>query len=65
MAADGVFGPGTEAAVKSFQRSGGLTAGGVVGPDTWRALGVSARASSSAAAGVARAAQAFPTPCGA
>jgi len=38
ITADGIFGPGTEAAVKAYQRSKGLTADGVVGPNTWRAL---------------------------
>jgi peptidoglycan hydrolase-like protein with peptidoglycan-binding domain len=39
VSADGVFGPGTQGAVKRFQRSHGLTADGIVGPATWSALG--------------------------
>lgn len=38
---DGKFGPGTKAAVVAFQASHGLAPDGVVGPATWRALGVS------------------------
>ena len=36
--ADGIFGSGTATAVRSFQRDNGLTADGVVGTSTWRAL---------------------------
>jgi peptidoglycan hydrolase-like protein with peptidoglycan-binding domain len=35
---DGVFGPGTKAAVIAFQKSKGLTADGIVGEKTWRTL---------------------------
>jgi peptidoglycan hydrolase-like protein with peptidoglycan-binding domain len=40
--ADGVFDAGTERAVKRFQRRRGLTADGVVGPQTRKALGLKA-----------------------
>ena len=36
---DGDFGPGTERAVKAFQRKVGLVPDGRVGPKTWKALG--------------------------
>jgi Putative peptidoglycan binding domain len=35
---DGVFGPGTEQAVKKFQQQSGYEPDGIVGPQTWKAL---------------------------
>ena len=36
--ADGIFGPGTEAAVKDFQQASRIVIDGQVGPETWKAL---------------------------
>ncbi len=38
LKADGVFGSGTEAAVKAYQRLFGLTADGIIGPATWNSI---------------------------
>lgn len=38
VSVDGYFGAGTTQAVKNFQRSRGLDADGLVGPNTWEAL---------------------------
>jgi len=68
---DGNFGPGTEAAVKAFQQSKGLTPDGMVGPNTMAALqsgaaggGVNVSAASAAASASAAAAPAPAGPSG-
>ena len=38
LTADGIFGPGTESAVKSWQSSNGLTSDGIVGDGTWNKM---------------------------
>ncbi|MEU7517558.1 penicillin-insensitive murein endopeptidase [Streptomyces sp. NPDC042898] len=38
LTADGVFGAGTDSAVRSFQSAKGLDSDGIAGPNTWRAL---------------------------
>jgi hypothetical protein len=35
---DGIFGPGTQSAVRAFQKRHNLTVDGIVGPQTWGAL---------------------------
>jgi len=40
IGSDGVFGSGTEAAVKKFQKDNGLAVDGLVGPGTWEAIGI-------------------------
>ena len=44
---DGIFGENTKAAVKNFQRDSGLTADGIVGDKTMKALGINKNAATS------------------
>ena len=47
LAVDGMFGPVTEAAVKAFQTGKGMTADGIVTPQTWSALIIQVKKGSS------------------
>src|SRR5690349_12841998 len=38
--ADGIFGPGTEAALLEYQQQNGLSADGIAGPDTFTTMGL-------------------------
>ena len=38
--ADGVFGPGTEEALKDYQKANGLVVDGIAGPDTFNQMGL-------------------------
>ena len=40
LSADGIFGSGTEAAVKKFQKDNNLDVDGLVGSSTWEAIGI-------------------------
>ena len=57
LAADGDFGPGTEAKLKAWQTANGLTADGIAGPSTLAKLGI--------AGAIAAAAPAIPASAGA
>ena len=46
LTADGDFGAKTETAVKSFQKSKGIVADGIVGNKTWQLLGVTEQTNS-------------------
>lgn len=44
---DGIYGSGTEKAVKKFQKANGLTADGIAGKATLNAMGITSKSSSS------------------
>lgn len=48
---DGIYGSGTRKAVVAFQRKNGLTADGIVGPNTLRALGMPVSGGSASSSG--------------
>jgi len=43
ISTDGIFGPGTEKSVKEWQAKNGLLADGIVGPKTWKEMGLDER----------------------
>ncbi len=47
LTVDGIFGPATEAAVKAFQTSKGMTADGIVSAQTWSSLIIQVKKGSS------------------
>jgi peptidoglycan hydrolase-like protein with peptidoglycan-binding domain len=47
LGADGIFGSGTEAAIRDFQSKNGLGVDGIVGPNTWGKLAVTVKSGSS------------------
>lgn len=52
LAADGDFGPGTEAKLKAWQTANGLTADGIAGPSTLGKLGIAESAPAAPAAAI-------------